>query len=161
MRATHSTCPPYTSVTCPTDPHTISILAEIVPFQGHLNSCSCRLDSLSGRVGQALSILSYGEPMGTKVQSSIPFLPPKQSQISKQLTAFTLKSYSAYFAMSSRIFSEMSTDFQGTTLRHIRKAVLVHNHRCDNLKSYITLFTLLCHTSSPRDIALTSLYRKC
>jgi hypothetical protein len=33
----------------------------------------------------------------------------------------------------------MSVDFQRTTLRYIPEEITLHNHRCENLKSYKSL----------------------
>jgi hypothetical protein len=38
--------------------------------------------------------------------------------------------------------SKTSVDFQQTTWRYIPEASTLHNHRCENLKSYIKYTTL-------------------
>jgi hypothetical protein len=38
--------------------------------------------------------------------------------------------------------SETSIEFQRTTLRYIPEASTLHNHRCDNLKSYTEVVKL-------------------
>jgi hypothetical protein len=38
--------------------------------------------------------------------------------------------------MEAICFSETSVAFQQTTLRHIPEDDTLHNHRCENLKSY-------------------------
>jgi hypothetical protein len=40
-----------------------------------------------------------------------------------------------------RCFSETSVDFQQTSRRYIPEDSTLHNHRCENLKSYMNLFT--------------------
>jgi hypothetical protein len=55
--------------------------------------------------------------------------------------AFTLVSCSAYSStlkMEAICSSETSVDFQRTTQRYIPEDGTLHNHRCENLKSYIT-----------------------
>jgi hypothetical protein len=54
--------------------------------------------------------------------------------------AFSLVSCSAYFLDpedGDDIFSETSVVFQQTTRRYIPEDSTLHNHRCENLKSYI------------------------
>jgi hypothetical protein len=45
---------------------------------------------------------------------------------------------------------ETSVDFQRTTRRYIPEDSTLHNHRCENLKSYI----LLCYVIPGADLAL-------
>jgi hypothetical protein len=49
-------------------------------------------------------------------------------------SAFTLVSCSAYSTLKNP--SEMSVDFQRTTWRYIPEDSILHNHSCENLKSY-------------------------
>jgi hypothetical protein len=54
-------------------------------------------------------------------------------------SAFTPIRYSAYSStlkMEAICSSEMSVDFQRTTRRYIREGRTLHNHRCENHKSY-------------------------
>jgi hypothetical protein len=41
--------------------------------------------------------------------------------------------------MEATCSSETSTDFQRTTRRYIPDNNILHNHRCENLKSYIVI----------------------
>jgi hypothetical protein len=55
-------------------------------------------------------------------------------------TCFTLVSCSAYYStlkMEVACSSEMSVEFQLTTRRYIPEDRTLHNHRCENLKSYM------------------------
>jgi hypothetical protein len=55
-------------------------------------------------------------------------------------TCFTLVSclaYSSTLNMEATCSSETSGDFQQPTWRYIPEDTAVHNHRCENLKSYI------------------------
>jgi hypothetical protein len=55
-------------------------------------------------------------------------------------TCFTLVSclvYSSSVKMEAKCSSETSVDFQGTTRRYIPEDDTLHNHRCENLRSYI------------------------
>jgi hypothetical protein len=62
--------------------------------------------------------------------------------------AFTLVSclpYSLTLKMEVTCSSEMSVDFQRTTLHYIPKVRTLHNHRCENFKSYAIFASLqLC-----------------
>jgi hypothetical protein len=52
---------------------------------------------------------------------------------------FTLVSCSTYLStlkMEAICSSETSFDFQRTTRRYISEDSILHNHRCENLKSY-------------------------
>jgi hypothetical protein len=54
--------------------------------------------------------------------------------------AFTLVSYLAYSStlkMEAICSSEISVGFQRTTRRYLPEDGTLHNHRCENLKSYI------------------------
>jgi hypothetical protein len=54
-------------------------------------------------------------------------------------TGFMLVSclaYSSTLKMEAVCSSETSADFQRTTLNHIPVDKILHNHRCENLKSY-------------------------
>jgi hypothetical protein len=54
--------------------------------------------------------------------------------------AFTLVSCSAYslaLKMEATCSSETSVDFQQTTQHYIPEDSTLHNHHCENLKSYI------------------------
>jgi hypothetical protein len=42
--------------------------------------------------------------------------------------------------MEARCSSETSVDFQRTTRRYVAQDIILHNHRCENLKSYIKLY---------------------
>jgi hypothetical protein len=48
--------------------------------------------------------------------------------------------YSLTLKMEVRCSSETSVDFQWTTWRYIPKGRALHNHHCENLKSYIYVF---------------------
>jgi hypothetical protein len=70
--------------------------------------------------------------------------------------AFTLVSCSAYFStlkMEAICSSETSVDSQRTARRYTRipEDGTLHNHRCENLKSYIAsnLFKTQCNTLPP------------
>jgi hypothetical protein len=59
---------------------------------------------------------------------------------------FTLVSCSAYSStlkMGATCFSETSVDFQRTTRHYIPEYRTLHNHRCENFKSYMLTVTLL------------------
>jgi hypothetical protein len=47
------------------------------------------------------------------------------------------KAYFSTLKMEVIYFSEMSVDFPRTTRRYIPEEGTLHNHRCENLKSYI------------------------
>jgi hypothetical protein len=54
-------------------------------------------------------------------------------------SAFTLISYLAYsltLKMEATCSSKMSVDFEWTTQRYIPEDRTLHNHCCENLKSY-------------------------
>jgi hypothetical protein len=77
-----------------------------------------------------------------KILRSQKWLQFYQKQKCKSLSfpsAFTLVSCSAFsnLKMEAVCSSEMSVDFQRITWRYISKESTLHNHRCDNLKSYI------------------------
>jgi hypothetical protein len=57
--------------------------------------------------------------------------------------SFILVSYVAYAStlkMEATYSSETLVDFQWTTRRYISENIILHNHRCENLKSYIKYF---------------------
>jgi ABC-type transport system involved in cytochrome bd biosynthesis fused ATPase/permease subunit len=57
--------------------------------------------------------------------------------------AFTLVSCSAYFwnlKIEAALSSQTLVDFQRTTRRYIPEVITVHNHRCENLKSYVSRY---------------------
>jgi hypothetical protein len=61
--------------------------------------------------------------------------------------AFTLLSCSAYSStmkMEAMCSSETSVDFQRAIRRYIPKDRTLHNHRCENLKSYIVGLIFNC-----------------
>jgi hypothetical protein len=63
---------------------------------------------------------------------------------------FMLVSCSPYFStpkMEATCSSETSVEFHRITRRYIPGDKILHNHRCDNLKSYVlfSVFILLCH----------------
>jgi hypothetical protein len=51
-----------------------------------------------------------------------------------------LLGFSSILKMEGTCSSETSVDFQRTTKRYIPEARALHNHRCENLKSYNALF---------------------
>jgi hypothetical protein len=51
--------------------------------------------------------------------------------------------YSSTLNTGAISYSEMLVDFQQTTRRYIPEDSALHNHRCDNLKSYIFECSLL------------------
>jgi hypothetical protein len=58
-------------------------------------------------------------------------------------TCFTLiycLAYNLTLKMNAKYSSEMSVEFQQTTWRYIPEDRTLHNHRCENLKSYIIRF---------------------
>jgi hypothetical protein len=61
--------------------------------------------------------------------------------------AFTLVSCSAYSTLKMEVIcsSKTSVEFQWTTRRYISEDSTVHNHCCENLKSYI-VYLLFCKT---------------
>jgi hypothetical protein len=71
------------------------------------------------------------------------YIPPKRrltfSGVGLLGTCFTLVSCLAYLSakMEAICSSETSVDFQLTTRRYIPEAGTLHNHRCENLSSYI------------------------
>jgi hypothetical protein len=54
----------------------------------------------------------------------------------------TRRHISSTLKMESICSSETSVDIQRTTRRHIPEDGTLHNHRCENLKSYISEFLL-------------------
>jgi hypothetical protein len=65
--------------------------------------------------------------------------------------AFTLVSCSAYSStlkIEAICSSETSVDFQQTTRRYIPEDSTLHNHRCENLKSYIIFSVRIISQSS-------------
>jgi hypothetical protein len=50
--------------------------------------------------------------------------------------------YSSTFKMDAICSSETSVDFQRTTRRYIPEDGTLHNHRCENLKSYREFFCM-------------------
>jgi hypothetical protein len=51
---------------------------------------------------------------------------------------------SSTLKMEAICSSEMSVDIQRTTRRYIPEGSTLHNHRCENLKSYIVLHLFMC-----------------
>jgi hypothetical protein len=56
------------------------------------------------------------------------------------LTCWFLLKFSSTLKMEAICSSEMSVASQQTTRRHIPEDVTLHNHHCENLKSYIGIF---------------------
>jgi hypothetical protein len=61
-------------------------------------------------------------------------------------TLFSFSDYSSTLKMEAICSSEISVDFQQTTRRYIPEDSSLHNHRCENLKSFIE-YIFLFHTS--------------
>jgi hypothetical protein len=55
----------------------------------------------------------------------------------KQILLPTYVDHSSTLKMEEKYSSEMSVDFQRTSRRCIPEDKTLHNHRCENLKSYI------------------------
>jgi hypothetical protein len=55
-------------------------------------------------------------------------------------TLVSILAYSYNLKIEAIRSSETSVDFQRTTRRYIPEYSTLHNHRCENLKSYILLF---------------------
>jgi hypothetical protein len=68
--------------------------------------------------------------------------PCRKSSIATSFMLISCSAYSSTLKKEAKRSSETSTEFRRTTLRYIPKIGLFHNHRCDNLKSYI--LTELC-----------------
>jgi hypothetical protein len=66
---------------------------------------------------------------------------PDKINKGKSLPTFTLVSCSAYstLKMEAVCFSETLVAFQRTTWRYIAEDSTLHNHRCEDLKSYTGL----------------------
>jgi hypothetical protein len=54
--------------------------------------------------------------------------------------------YSSTLKVELICFSEMLVDFQQTTQRYIPNDRILHNHHCENLKSYFIWFVLSVFT---------------
>jgi hypothetical protein len=70
---------------------------------------------------------------------------PAWKQSGKHGLSFTLVSclaYSSTLKTEATSCSETSVDFQRTTWCHIPEDITLHNHRCENLKSYISVSPL-------------------
>jgi hypothetical protein len=80
------------------------------------------------------------------------------------LSAFMLVSCSAYFCtlkMEVIFSSETSADIQRTTRSYIPEDYNLHNHRCENLKSYVYIIVIItvCFRSFPYPIGIVSILR--
>jgi hypothetical protein len=92
-------------------------------------------------------LISGGGWNGPNLDSLFPFKYGQMKEedektINNSLTCFMLVSCLAYFStlnMEASCSSETSVDFQLTKRRYIPENRTLHNHRCDNLKSYINL----------------------
>jgi hypothetical protein len=79
----------------------------------------------------------------------MPYNPLKVNQQSKQSSGWHMLShrfcsaYSSTMKMEATCSSEMLVDFQQTTCRYIPEDSTLHNHHCENLKSYIVSVVLL------------------
>jgi hypothetical protein len=52
---------------------------------------------------------------------------------------------------------ETSVDTQRTTLRYIPEVDTLHNHRCENLKSFISMGSIVVYVSSVSGFITTNL----
>jgi hypothetical protein len=66
---------------------------------------------------------------------------------------FLAELFSSTLNMETICSSETSVDTQWTTRRYIPEVVTLHNHRCENLKSY-TVYVLFENVLSSRDYRL-------
>jgi hypothetical protein len=51
--------------------------------------------------------------------------------------------YSSTLKMETKCSSEMSVEYQRTTQRYIPEDITLHNHRCENLNSYLSYPSML------------------
>jgi hypothetical protein len=66
----------------------------------------------------------------------------RQTQHGTCSTQVSCLAYPSTLKMEAKFSSEMSVDFQQTTRYHIPEDSILHNYRCENLKSeYQTYFT--------------------
>jgi hypothetical protein len=70
--------------------------------------------------------------------------------------------------MQAKYFSEMSVDYQLTKRRYITEDGTLHNHRCENLKSYMDNLVIMQQRKQPKFVEIafknavpTSQKRKC
>jgi hypothetical protein len=76
-----------------------------------------------------------------------------QREIRCQAELASCSAYSSTMKMEAIFSSETSGDFQRTTRRYIPEDRALHNHRCENLKSYTCRSSckasvILCHVST-------------
>jgi hypothetical protein len=63
--------------------------------------------------------------------------PRNQLCLPHDFTLFSCSFYSSALKMEAMCSSETSVGFQQTTRRYIPEDNILHNHRCENLKSYV------------------------
>jgi hypothetical protein len=93
-------------------------------------------------------ILSKDEPMGTEFQSStyrslyISVFRLAEHYACHLLSCWFAEPISSTLKMEAICSSKTSVETQRTTQRHIPEDYTLHNHCCENLKSYIKLLSL-------------------
>jgi hypothetical protein len=73
---------------------------------------------------------------------------PKRSAF-HLLTCWLLLTFSSTLKMEAICSSETSVASQQTTRRHIPEDYTLHNHRCENLKSYKSIADSFRHSFPP------------
>jgi hypothetical protein len=62
--------------------------------------------------------------------------------VSPAFTQTSCSAYSSTLKMEATCSSETLVDFQRTACRNIPECITLHNHRCENIKSYISMLFL-------------------
>jgi hypothetical protein len=100
-------------------------------------SLTATLPELAGRIKAAVATVN----MWTETE----YTHICQTTVCHFLHTGFLLGFSSTLKMEGTCSSETSVDFQRTTQHYIPEARALHNHRCENLKSYNASFCLRQH----------------